>query len=92
MGAGMVVVVVTAVFAFVMVVVDISREIVVAALSCVVVTGFVFEVSSNKFGEAQSHFTRKCKVRVDQEEMAAGEFFSRFSYYSSASKSDLQQL
>ena len=74
------------------VVVDVSCEVIVAVPRCVVVTGFVFEVSSNKFGEAQSHFTQKCKVRVDQEVTAAGAFFLRFLYHSSASKSDLQQL
>jgi hypothetical protein len=68
----------------------VSRETVVAASSCLVVIGIVFWISSSILGEARSHFTRKCKARVDQEVMAAGEFFSRFSYQSSASESDLQ--
>jgi len=76
----------------VVVVVDVSRETVVAAPNCVVGTGTVFGISSSIFGEAWSHFTWKCKTRVDQEVTAAGVFFSRFSYQSSASKSDLQQL
>jgi len=76
----------------VVVVVVVSREIVVAASSCVVGTGVVFGISSNVFGEAPSHFTRKCKTRIGHEATTAGEFFSRFSYQSSASKSDLQWL
>jgi acyl CoA:acetate/3-ketoacid CoA transferase len=78
-GAGMAVVVVVAVV--------VSRETVVAASNCVVGTGIVFGVSNSSsiFGEARSHFTRKCRTRVDQEVTAAGEFFLRFSYQSSAS-------
>jgi hypothetical protein len=83
-GAGMVVVV----FAFVVVVVNVSYAIVVAVSSSVVVTGF--RISSSVLGEAPSHFTRKCKMRFDHDATAAGEFFSRSSYQSSASKSDLQ--
>ena len=72
------------------VMVVVSRETVVAASGCLVVIGIVFWISSSILGEAWSHFTRKCKARVDQEVTAAGEFFSRFSYQSSASESDLQ--
>ena len=74
----------------VVVVVLVSREVVVAAPGCLVVAGIIFGISCNKFGEARSHFTRKCKTRVDQEVTAAGMFCSRFSYQSSASESDLQ--
>ena len=86
-GAGMVVVVVIAVFAFV-VVVDVSYVIVVAVSSSVVVTGS--RTLSNVSGAAPSHFTQKCKMRVGHEVTTAGEFFSIFSYQSSASESDLQ--
>ena len=72
------------------VMVVVLRETVVAASSCLVVIGIVFWISSSILGEAWSHFTRKCKARVDQEVTAAGEFFLRFSYQSSASESDLQ--
>ena len=58
-----------------MVVMVVSHETIVAASSCLVVIGIVFWISSSILGEAQSHFTRKCKARVDQEVMAAGEFF-----------------
>ena len=81
-GAGIVVVVV--------VVVVVSRETVVAASSCLVAAGIVFGISSSIFGEAPSHFTPKCKTRVGHEATTAGEFVSRFSYHSSAAKSDLQ--
>jgi len=43
LGAGMVVVVVVEV--------NISHEVIVAVPGCVVVTGFVFGILSNKFGE-----------------------------------------
>jgi len=89
-GAGVVVVVVIAVVYVrygVVVVVVVSRETVVAASSCLIATDIIFGISSSMFGEARSHFTRKCRTRVDQEVTAAGEFFSRFSYQSSASKS-----
>jgi hypothetical protein len=76
--------------AIAVVVVVVSRVIVVAASGSVVVTSFVFGISSNIFGEAPSHFTRKWRRRVDQEATTSGEFFSRFSYQSSASESDLQ--
>jgi hypothetical protein len=72
-GAGIAVVVVIAVFTFVMVVVGVSYVIIVAVSSFVVVTGF--RISSNVFGEAPSHFTQKCKMRFDHEVTAAGEFF-----------------
>ena len=74
----------------VVVVVVVSRVIVVAASGSVVVTSFVFGISSNIIGEAPSHFTQKWRTRVDQEATTSGEFFSRFSYQSSASESDLQ--
>ena len=41
----------------VVVVVDVSREVIVAVSRCVVVTGFIFGISSSIFGEAQSHLT-----------------------------------
>jgi len=81
-GAGMAVVVA--------VVVIVSHGTVVAASSCLVVTGIVFRISNNEFRESQSHFTLKCKMRVDQEVTAAGEFCLRFSYQSSASEPDQQ--
>jgi hypothetical protein len=74
----------------VVVVVLVSREVVVAAPGCLVVTGIVFGISCNKFGEAQSHFTWKCKTSVDHEVMTVGELHSSSSYQSSASESDLQ--
>jgi hypothetical protein len=82
-GVGVVVVVV--------VVVDVSHEVIVTELSCVVVTGFVFGVSSNKFGEAPSHLTQKSKTNVDHEATTVRELHSRSSYQSSTSESDLQQ-
>lgn len=72
--AGVVVVVVITVFTFVTMVVGVSVAISVAAPG-LVGTGIVFEISSNKFGEACSHFTQKCTTRVDHEATAAGEFF-----------------
>jgi hypothetical protein len=68
----------------------VSCETIVAASSCLVVTGIVFGILSSISGEARSHFTRKCKTKVDQEATTAGELLSRFSYQSSASESDLQ--
>src|SRR6267154_6864810 len=67
-----------------MVVVVVSCETIVAASSCSVVTGIVFGILSSISGEAQSHFTQKCKMRVAQEATTAGKLFSRFSYQSSA--------
>ena len=74
----------------VVVVVVVSRETVVAASGCVVVTNFVIGILSNVSGAALSHFTQKCETRVGHKVTTAGEFFSIFSYQSSASKSDLQ--
>jgi hypothetical protein len=71
-----------------MVVVFVSREVIVAAPNCVVVTGFVFGILSNKSGEAPSHLTQKCLQRVDHEVMTDGEFCLKFSYHSSALKLD----
>jgi hypothetical protein len=76
----------------VVVVVVVSHETIVAASGCVVVTNFVIGISSNVSRAVPSHFTQKCKMRVGHEAMAAGELFSRFSYQSSASESDLQWL
>ena len=61
----------------VVVVVVVLRVIVVAASGSVVVTSFLFGISSNIFGEAPSHFTRKWRARVDQEATTSGEFFFR---------------
>ena len=47
-------------------------------------------VSSNKSGEALSHFTQKCKIDVGHNATTVSELCSRFSYQSSASESDLQ--
>jgi hypothetical protein len=69
------------------VVLVVSREVVGTATTS---AGFVSVVSSNTLGEAPSHFTRKCRTRVDQEATTSGELFSRFSYQSSASESALQ--
>ena len=44
-------------------------------------------LSSSKSGKALSHFTRKCKIRVDHEVVIDG---ARFSYQASASKPDRQ--
>src|SRR5882762_6958554 len=77
------------VYAGMVVVVGVLHVIGVAVSVFLVVTGF--GISSNVFGEAPSHFTRKCKTRVDQEVTTAGEFCSRFSYQSSASKPDRQR-
>ena len=43
--------------------------------------------SSSKSGKAHSHFTWKCKTRVDHEVVIDG---TRFSYQASASKPDQQ--
>ena len=51
----------------VVVVVVVLCVIVVAASGSVVVTSFVFGISSNIFGEAPSHFTRKWRRRVRAE-------------------------
>ena len=59
----------------VVVVVVVLRVIVVAASGSVVVTSFLSGISSNIFGEAPSHFTRKWRARVDQEATTSGEFF-----------------
>jgi len=72
------------------VVIFISREVIVAAPNCVVVTGFAFDISSNKSVEAPSHLTQKCLRRVDHKIMTDGEFCSKFSYHSSALKPDRQ--
>ena len=82
-GAGMVVVVVA-------VEVLVSCEIIVAAPGCLVVTVIVLGISSSIFGEARSHFTRKCRASVDHEVTTVGELHSSSSYQSSASESDLQ--
>ena len=44
-------------------------------------------IVSSKSGDARSHFTRKCKTRVDHEVVIDG---TRFSYQASASKPDWQ--
>ena len=85
-GMAVVVVRVVCTKAFVLV----SCEIIVAAPGCLVVTGIAFRILSNKFGEARSHFTRKCKIKVDHEATTVSELLSRFLYQSPASESDLQ--
>ena len=50
-------------------------------------TGVGNAVVSSKSGDACSHFTLKCKTRVDHEVMIDG---ARFSYQASASKPDWQ--
>jgi len=65
-------------------------EIVVAAPDCIIMTSFVFQISSSIFWEAPSHLTQKCKTSVDHEVTTAGVLFSRFSYQSLASKSEQQ--
>ena len=44
-------------------------------------------IASSESGDARSHFTRKCKTRVDHEVVIDG---ARFSYQASASKPDRQ--
>ena len=44
-------------------------------------------IASSKSGDARSHFTQKCKTRVDHEVVIDG---ARFSYQASASKPDQQ--
>ena len=72
------------------VVVFILLEVFVAVHNCVEVTGFSSGISSNISVEAPSHLTQKCLRRVDHEVMMDGEFFSKFSYHSSALKPDRQ--
>jgi len=86
-GAGMIVVVVLPVFAFVTVVVVVSHAIGVAVSGFFEMTG---SGSSSELGGARSHLTRKCLTNVDQEVRAIGELLSSSSYQYSASESDLQ--
>jgi hypothetical protein len=72
------------------VVVFVSREVIVAAPNCVIVTGFPSGILSNESEEAPSHLTQKCLRRVDHEVMTDGEFCLKFLYHSSASKPDRQ--
>ena len=50
-------------------------------------TGVGTAIASSESGDARSHFTRKCKTRVDHEVVIDG---ARFSYQASASKPDRQ--
>ena len=82
---GMAVLMWTGMVVVVVVVVYVSCVIVVAAPHCVVVTGFVFRISSSIFGEVPSHLTLKCKINVGHEAMTVGKLHSRSSYQSLAS-------
>ena len=71
----------------VVVVVDISCEVVVAVS---MVGSFVSGVLSNEFREAPSHFTWKCKFKADHNATTVGELRLRSLYQSLASESNLQ--
>jgi len=73
--------------AVVMFVILVSETIDVAVSSGVVL---MESVSSNKSGEALSHFTQKCKINVDHDVTTVGELRSRSSYQSLALESGLQ--